>query len=298
MPQTVSVFAPAKINLYLHLIKRKRDGYHKLDSLVAFADIGDEITIKPADQFSFEIDGPFAAKLTDTDKKAYIDSNNLVVKAARAISQINDKSLNVEITLTKNLPVAAGLGGGSSDAAATIWGLQQYWKMPNNASYLLPLMTNLGADVPVCHECRPAIMRGIGDEITFFGDLPEIPIVLINPMIACPTKDVFIHHKKPFKDEIEIPEIFSDASALISFLSRTDNDLYESAISIVPDIQNILATLDQHPSCVFHRMSGSGASCFGLFSSFEAAQEAKKSIKQENPDWWVAAGWLNRPERY
>ncbi len=302
MPDTqrsINVFAPAKINLCLHITgKRRSDGYHKLDSLVAFADIGDEIEIKPAPAFSFNITGPFAKSFEHDDTQPHLNSGNLVVKAARALSQITDKALNVDITLTKNLPLQAGLGGGSSDAAATIWGLQEFWKLAPNSDYLLPMMTKLGADVPVCMTCQPTIMRGIGDQLNQAPTLPEIPILLVNPMVNCPTQNVFLNHKGQYKDQINYPDQFETAQGLIRFLNSTDNDLCEAAIRDVPQIKNVLSALKTHKKCKLFRMSGSGASCFGLFDTIDDANDAKTAIQKDNPDWWLRTGWLNRPERY
>lgn len=298
MKDRLSVFAPAKINLYLHITGKRSDGYHLLDSLVCFADIGDMILIEPADHFSFEITGPFANQFSEQDRISSIDSDNLVVKAARHLAQICGQSLNIKITLEKNLPLASGIGGGSSDAASTLWGLQELWGLSRHEDYLLPLMTNLGADVPVCLYCRPTLMRGIGEDLTPVHNIGEFPILLVNPMIDCPTDNIFLHHDGHFKTKIDALPDSDTPDDWLSFLSETQNDLYHPALHNVPDIENVIRTIQIQNNCLLSRMSGSGATCFGLFKTEEDVQKAKDLILKDNPDWWVETGWLNRPERY
>ncbi len=269
-----------------------------LDSLVCFADIGDMITIEEADSFSFHVSGAFAPSFPAAQTAPHIDCDNLVVKAARRLAQITEKPLNVKITLEKNLPLAAGLGGGSSDAASTIWALQEFWGLPRKEDYLMPLLTNLGADVPVCLHCAPSIMRGIGDDITPAPEMPEIPILLVTPNIDCPTENVFLHYREPFKPQTHWEGPFRTSTEVVNALRNTENGLYKAALECVAEIENIIHTINIQKGCLISRMSGSGASCFGLFQTIEAAEKAKQSILQDNPDWWADTGWLNRPERY
>jgi len=292
------VFAPAKINLFLHLTRKRRDGYHELQSLISFADIGDYISIEPADSFSFNIDGDFSANFIENEQKAHLDCSNLVVRAARALSQLSNQALKVKITLTKNLPLAAGLGGGSSDAAAAIWGLQQFWGIESNEKYLLPLMIKLGADVPVCFNCQTSLVEGIGETLLPVNQIEEIPILIINPLISCPTQDIFLRHNGIFNKKINLPEYFESVFGYIDFLKSTNNDLYQPATQLIPEIGNIINAMEAQESCLLARMSGSGASCFALFETIEQANQAKLAILDENPDWWVKTGWLGRPERY
>ncbi len=294
----ISVFAPAKINLFLHLTRKMQNGYHALQSLISFADIGDLIEIEPADQFSLSIKGPFASYFKEQEHHSAVGSSNLVVKAARALAQNADKPLNVKITLTKNLPLAAGIGGGSSDAAATLWGLQQLWGLDRNAPYLLPLMTKLGADVPVCMHCQPTLVEGIGEKLLQAPNMPEIPILIVNPLVSCPTAEIFMNHHGLFKDKITLPDNFATVFELVDFLRTTQNDLYAPAAQLVPEIGNVLNALDADTQCLLSRMTGSGASSFALFETIESAHNAQKIIQDENPDWWAKVGWLNRPERY
>ena len=294
--QNICVFAPAKINLFLHLTGRRNDGYHTLQSLIAFADIGDVIDIEPADHFDFSIEGPFAQNLERED--AHLD-NNLVVKAAQGLAEIVDRELDVHIRLTKNLPVAAGLGGGSTDAAASIWGLQKYWSLSRDTPYLWPLLTKLGADVPMCLRASAQIVEGIGEELREAPLMPEVPILLVNPLHTCSTQDVFLRSSsKVYKNNIDVPAGFSSVFEIINFLQSCDNDLYDSAITLLPEIKNVMAALETQKECLFARMSGSGASCFGLFENMSEAKKSAKIIAKDNPDWWVKTAWLNRPERY
>lgn len=291
---TVSIFAPAKINLYLHVTERLPNGYHALDSLMTFADIGDRIQIEEADEFTFSIDGPFAGAFDGVDAEA----SNLVVKAATALAAAANKPLGYKITLTKNLPLGAGIGGGSADAAAIIWGLLSIWDLPKNAPYLNDLMVKLGADVPVCFWSRDTRVRGIGDIFDPVDALPEMPIVLVHPGKPCSTPAVFSEFKGTLKTVQELPDSFENGKALISFLESQENDLYEPAQKIVPEIENILSALAAQDGCNLHRMSGAGSTCFGLFEDAHSAEKAADNIRQDNPDWWVETGTTGLSERY
>ncbi|MDH5722493.1 MAG: 4-(cytidine 5'-diphospho)-2-C-methyl-D-erythritol kinase [Alphaproteobacteria bacterium] len=289
------IFAPAKINLYLNILERYKTGYHSIDSLVVFCDIGDEIKIEPSEDFQLKLTGPFSRYLLDKT-----DNLNLVTRAATSYADIAQKPLDFKITLTKNLPVAAGLGGGSSDAAATICGLRQIWQLPENEEYLGALLLNLGADVPVCMRCEPSHISNKGQVINLAPPMPEIPVVLVNPLKPCPTQDVFTRFKGPFKESTleTLPDSFDTIYDLVAFIKKQDNDLYEPATQLVPEIKNIVSALSLQNGCLISRMSGSGASVFALFENEESAQNAQKHISEENPDWWVKQGWINRVERY
>ncbi len=296
--KTLNVFAPAKINLYLHITGRQDNGYHTLDSLVGFADIGDHIRIEAADDFTFQIDGPYAHAFGPKECDASPHSSNLVVQAVWALAQAAQKTPNIHVTLTKNIPLAAGLGGGSADAAAVIWGLLKWWELPTQATYLPALMTSLGADVPVCLASTPARMQGIGDILDVVPTMPEIPIVLINPNKACPTKEIFRDFDSDFKTPYPLPDTLHDFDGLITFLAQRHNDLEPPAKAYVPEIQTVLSALNTEEGCALARLSGSGASCFGLFKDEAHAKSTASTIAEDYPEWWVKTGWLNRPERY
>ncbi len=294
----LSVFAPAKINLYLHVTGRQEDGYHTLDSLVAFADIGDQIRLSPASEFSFAVQGPFASSFTAKERDSSPNSANLAVRAAWALAQALQKQPKFKITLTKNLPVASGLGGGSADAAAVIWALLEKWNVPRQSVPKIDhLLRDLGADVPLCFFCRPAQVAGVGDIIQPVT-LPEMPVLLVNPVRFCSTAQVFGRFDAPYAQAPEKITETEDAEALLSLLSARRNMLEEAAIQIVPDIAVVLDLLKAQAGCRLARMSGSGATCFGLFSDAGAALEAAEALLVRYPRWWVRTGTLNRPIRY
>jgi len=280
--------APAKLNLYLHVVGRRPDGYHLLDSLVAFAGIGDELTLAPAADLALEVDGPFGDNL---------DADNLVLKAARALAAQAGRMPGAAIRLTKRLPVASGIGGGSADAAATLRGLNRLWnlKLPERA--LAQIGLGLGADVPVCLAGVPSFFGGIGDEIASAGPLPRAHVVLINPGAPLATAAVFRARARgaagggcsqPARWTHAVP----DALALAGLLAKRTNDLTAAAIGLLPAIADLLAALEQVPACLLARLSGSGATCFGLFAERGGAREAAASISAAHPDWWVVATTL------
>jgi len=268
-------FAPAKINLALHVAGRRGDGYHLLDSLVVFADVGDRITVKAADALSLTVTGPMAAGLTAGD-------DNLVLRAARAFGA----APGAAITLEKHLPVAAGIGGGSSDAAATLRALARLWQRP------LPAPTAvlaLGADVPVCLAGRPARMTGIGAGLVPVM-LPAAWLVLVNPGVQLSTGAVFAglkRHGHPAMPR-DLPQ-FQGVADLAAFLRLARNDLEAPAIRLAPAIAQCKATLAAMSGCLLARMSGSGATCFGLFADPLTAHAAAHALQAAQPGWWVAA---------
>jgi 4-diphosphocytidyl-2-C-methyl-D-erythritol kinase len=294
----LTIFAPAKINLYLHITGKLDNGYHTLDSLVCFADIGDRVEIEPATDFEFRIKGPFAGAFSSKETDASPHSSNLIVQAVWALSRAAQKVPNVRVTLTKNLPLASGMGGGSSDAAAVIWGLLEWWGLSNQALYLPGLMAQLGAGVPVCLPCKPARVRGIGDVLDSVPHLPEVPIVLVHPSRPCPTAHVFSGFNGAYQEPRSLPPQIESFDGLIGFLKSQDNMLEAAAYQQVPEILNATNALKAQKDCALARMTGSGATCFGLFAHEAAAQKAARVIAIENPDWWVKSGWINRPERY
>jgi 4-diphosphocytidyl-2-C-methyl-D-erythritol kinase len=277
------VAAPAKLNLYLHVVGRRADGYHLLDSLVAFTAIGDELTFTPASDLSLTIDGPFANDLSP-------DADNLVLRAARAIAIAAGRAPAVAIHLAKRLPVASGIGGGSADAAATLRGLDDLWNLRLSNDRLQAIALQLGADVPVCLAGTPSFFGGIGDELTVAPGLPAAAIVLVNPGTPLPTASVFRarpvgNYSKPARWTAAAP----DAVALAGLLSDRANDLTDPAIALVPAIAEVLADLDHQPGCLLARLSGSGATCFGLFADPTSASAAAATIAAARPSWWVVS---------
>lgn len=294
----LNVFAPVKINLYLHITGRLGNGYHTLDSLVSFADIGDQILIEPAKKFQFKVIGPYADAFDQNALDKSAASSNLAVQAAWRMAKLADKELALKITLTKNIPLSSGIGGGSADAAAVIWGLKEWWSMPQNIADIGQSFTSLGADVPICLHCRSSRILNIGDKIMDAPYMAETPIVLVNPAKPCLTERVFQNYEGRFTSDTKLPDDLSDFHDLISLLKQQKNDLQISATEIIPEISNVLNALNGQSDCVFSQISGSGATCFGLFEYKESADVAAAEIAKDNPDWWVKSGWLNRPERY
>ncbi len=267
--------------------------------MVAFADAGDRLAIEPAGDFAFVVKGPFARALNAAELDASPNSRNLVVRAAWAMAAALRRDLRVKITLTKNLPLASGMGGGSSDAAAAIWGLMEIWGLGGHTLPWLPGMAaGLGADVPVCLACKPVRMRGIGERLDALPPLPEIPVLLVNPGIACPTGEVFRRYARPFSHEMKLPEGELTLGALLELLRNNGNDLTEAAVNLVPEIAFALESLKAQAGCLMARMSGSGATCFGLFADAEAVLDAAERMVHAHPGWWIRAATLNRPERY
>jgi 4-diphosphocytidyl-2-C-methyl-D-erythritol kinase len=277
--------APAKLNLYLHVTGRRDDGYHLLDSLVAFADIGDRVRAEAAERLSLAVTGPFAAALANDDP------SNLVWRAAEALAQRLGRKPAAALTLEKNLPVASGIGGGSSDAAAALRALVQLWQARLDETTLLGIAASLGADVPVCLAARASWFAGIGDEVEPAPDLPPLGIVLANPGIALPTARVFAARRGPFSAPARFAKP-ADAAALVARLAERRNDLTEAAIAQVPVIATVLQQLAAAENVLLARMSGSGATCFALFATTAAAAAAADTIRRGEPGWWVAAGHL------
>jgi 4-diphosphocytidyl-2-C-methyl-D-erythritol kinase len=277
------VFAPAKINLFLHIGSKRADGYHELESLVAFADVGDDLDFENADETSLTVDGPFAAALAG-------ETDNIILRAAAGAAMLAGHDVPKHITLTKNLPVASGIGGGSSDAAATLRAFLLEWPGENvKLSDFVELAKTLGADVPVCFFGHSAWMYGIGDGIER-TDLPELHAVLINPGVAVSTRDVFAALRdKSGTDIIDWPQEFADADAVIDFLKIVRNDLEAPALAIAPVIGDVLAALRDADDIKLARMSGSGATCFGLFGSAGAARAFAEKTVGLQTSWWVRA---------
>lgn len=272
--------AYAKVNLYLHITGRRPDGYHLLDSLVAFADVGDEVVIAPSEQMTLEIDGPFAAALGGGE--------NLMLSAARALAAVAGRPATAALRLTKRLPVAAGLGGGSADAAAVLRGLNRVWDTGLSIDALREIGGALGADVPVCLESRTVFMAGIGDEIAPAPTLPPVPVLLVNPGVALATADVFAARREAGDRPGRFDEAPADVPALAGLLAKRSNGLEAAARSLTPAIGVVLDRLSALPGALLTRMSGSGATCFAVFDDLAAARDADAVLRRSEPRWWTA----------
>jgi 4-diphosphocytidyl-2-C-methyl-D-erythritol kinase len=276
------MLAPAKINLYLHVVGRRPDGYHLLDSLVVFAEIGDVVTVEPAATLSMRIDGPFAGKLA-------ADDDNLVLRAARGLRDLTGAAEGARITLTKNLPVASGIGGGSADAAATLRALSALWAVSPDRAALAQLALRLGADVPVCLDGKPSFIGGIGEEIASAGAVPQAHLLLVNPGVATPTPAVFRARNAGFSQPARWIAPPGDVHALAEALKARRNDLTDAAIIVTPAIREVLNAIGNTRDCLISRLSGSGATCFGLYAQAEAAEAARAEILAAYPAWWAVA---------
>jgi len=278
--------APAKLNLYLHVVGKRHDGYHLLDSLVVFADIADRVAVASAPQLSLALVGPFAGALAANDK------NNLVWRAAETLAHHLGRAPNVALTLEKNLPIASGIGGGSSDAAAALRALIGLWQVKLDDSALADIAAALGADVPVCLAARPSWLGGIGERVERAPALPPAGLMLVNPGIALPTATVFKSRRGPFSAPARFDTAPADPGALAALLAERHNDLTAAAIDQVPAIAMVLQRLGAAEGALLARMSGSGATCFALFAAEREAIAAAAKLRAQEPGWWVAAGRL------
>jgi 4-diphosphocytidyl-2-C-methyl-D-erythritol kinase len=294
MPDLLAADAPAKVNLTLHVLGRRPDGYHEIESLVMFARVGDRLTFTPRRGFELAVLGPTAASAGDIDA-------NLVLKAARALDERVERLAEGRFVLTKQLPVAAGLGGGSSDAAAALRLLARANRLTLDDPRVRDAARSTGADVPVCVDPRPRVMRGIGEILSEPLDLPTLPAVLVNPRVAVPTKDVFAALGAPpvgagckgaGPSLFETPGPRPAAATLIQQVTQGRNDLEAPAIAIAPVVGEVLAALKELPGCRLARMSGSGATCFGLFDTNRLATAGAKRLLAAHAGWWVQATTL------
>jgi 4-diphosphocytidyl-2-C-methyl-D-erythritol kinase len=287
-----TAFAAAKVNLYLHVIGRREDGYHLLDSLVAFADIGDRLAAEPGATLSLSIGGPEGAGL------AAVGDDNLVLRAARLLAEHTGTTLGACMHLEKILPVASGLGGGSSDAAAALRALAALWQVPVSEETMYRIGAKLGADLAVCLYGRPVWVGGIGERIEPAADLPQAGILLANPRRELPTAAVFAARGGPFGEAGRFAPMPGDALGLARALMGHRNDLSDAAIGLVPEISAVLARLARLPGTLLARMSGSGATCFALFPDRRAAEKARATLAAAEPRWWCAAGGLIAGDRH
>ncbi|MBX3490537.1 4-(cytidine 5'-diphospho)-2-C-methyl-D-erythritol kinase [Parvibaculum sp.] len=277
--------APAKINLCLRVIGRRADGYHELQSLVVFARIGDRVSAEPASDLTLDLRGPFAAALGG-------DPDNLVLRAARLLRERTGTNAGARLTLEKNLPVASGIGGGSADAAAALRALVRLWDVDPGAAALGEMAAALGADVPVCLDAPPALMWGIGANIARLEALPRFHLVLVNPGIALATAEVFRALAAPalaHAPEAPVLPLFATLEELLHWLSGAANDLEAPARAHAPEIGDVLAALAASAGCRLARMSGSGATCFGIYADEAAAEAAAAAIARAHPGWWAVA---------
>ncbi len=280
--------ARAKVNLALHITGQQPDGYHLLDSLVVFPQIGDRLAIEAAGELDLQVEGPFARDLTGPVE------DNLILKAVRSFAEKAGIDVpQVRLTLTKRLPVASGIGGGSSDAATTLRLLEDFTGTYLAEEDLHALALTLGADVPVCLFPEPQIMRGIGGDLSAGPDLPPCGIVLVNPRVGVSTPEVFKSMEQPDNAPMDLmPEKFETLASLVAYLASCRNDLQDPAKGLCPEIGQVLSELETDTRVDLARMSGSGATCFGL-CELNAAMDVERALRSSHPDWWIASGPLS-----
>lgn len=278
--------APAKLNLCLRVIGRRADGYHLLQSLVVFLDLADRVALKPAVAWSLRVSGPFGANLAGVD--------NLALRAGRLMADLAGAQtaacapLAAAIEIDKRIPVAAGLGGGSADAAAVLRGLGSLWQLDLPLQRLRALAAPLGADLAVCLGGSAARVGGVGEELAPLS-LPSLHLLLVNPGIPVATADVFGRVTPPYEQPLEMPASLAHRDAVAETAQRFGNSLRAPAISLCPTIAQALDDLSALPSCRMAQMSGSGATCFGLFDDAEAAVAAEAALRALRPGWFVRA---------
>jgi 4-diphosphocytidyl-2-C-methyl-D-erythritol kinase len=289
-------FAPAKVNLFLHVGPIDTDGYHPVASLMSFADVGDQLRLTPTEVFSFSVEGEFAASLRGEDP-----ARNLVWRAAHRLLAISGAPPPpLRLTLNKALPVAAGLGGGSSDAGAALKLLRDALALAVDDGGLEAIAAELGADGPACLVARPTLGEGRGDQLSPAPAMPTLPAVLVNPRLPCSTGQVY----RAF-DELRLPEsgadmprlagVYDSVGAVVELLAECRNDLEAPALGVCPEIAPVLDALRAEPQTRLARLSGSGATCFALCDSWIEAERLAASLGERHPDWWTRACRLGGP---
>jgi len=278
----ITVRAPAKVNLYLHVRGRRPDGYHELDSLIVFTALHDQITVAPQDCLTLQESGPFGVHLRRDP------SDNIVLRAANLLATLAGLRAKAKISLYKALPIAAGLGGGSADAAATLRALCRLWLIDPKKEELEALALSLGADVPVCLNGVAARVGGIGEVLKPLSQpLPRAPLVLVNPSVQLPTQLVYGLLRPPYTPPQPVNVLTKETNELSRSLAQRTNDLSGPARKLCPAIDDVLAALNFSEGCELARLSGSGPTCFGLFTDTEAAEVAASRISALRGDWWV-----------
>lgn len=294
MPPLVET-ARAKVNLTLRVHGRREDGYHDLESLVAFADCADTLTLEPGKELKLTTGGPGARDCGDGD-------DNLVVRVSRALKERRPEIALGHFTLEKHLPVAAGIGGGSADAAAALRLLARANGIDLSDKVLSEVARQTGADIPVCLPSRPCTMTGVGEQLTFVT-IPKLPCVMVNPRVGVATKDVFValglRHGELLAGPVDVisstdwPGADGGLDEWLRAISEGTNDLETPAIKVEPIVGEVLAALRATSGIGLARMSGSGATCFGIFHTIGDAKLAAAEIKQKQPGWWIHAGTLS-----
>lgn len=285
----LETLAPAKINLFLHVGPVDAEGYHPLSSLVAFADIGDRIVVEPADRLSLRVQGPFAAGLTGAD-------DNLILRALRRLGEATGRGEpGLSVVLDKRLPIAAGLGGGSSDAGAALRLAARLLELAPDDPALEAAARVVGADGPMCLHARTAWAEGRGERLTAEPRLPALSVVLVNPGVPSPTGAVYRAYDASdvMTADTPPPPLAWTPREVAAWLATLRNDLQAPAVAMTPEIATTLEAVSATNGVLLSRMSGSGATVFGLYADGDAATAAARSLGAVHPAWWIRAGTLN-----
>lgn len=274
-----------KINLFLHILGKREDGYHELESLFYFPEIYDEIEIvEGTSEKKLEISGKFAEGLQSDV------NNNLILKSYSLLKILFSTKLpDLSFKLTKNMPVASGIGGGSANAATVLKVLNENYQLDLSPSQLYKIGARIGADVPACILDRTCFAQGIGETLSAVNEFPELNVLLVNPLTPVSTAEIFKMGFKEYSKPMKADLSFRTTQSLVDFLEGTKNDLEENAKKIAPEINDVLADISAQNGCLLSRMSGSGATCFGIFDTKDNMLRAKEIISIQNPGWWVAA---------
>lgn len=273
--------APAKINLFLHITGKRDDGYHLLQSVMVFVDVGDRIDFAPHDTLFLDVEGPFAGEMPQAH-------DNLIYKAAQLLAKEYGTHVRGRVNLNKLLPVASGIAGGSSDTAAALKGFARLWGLPDEHDRMMKLAQKLGADVPACFIGKPVWAEGTGEKIMRLPEMPAMHFVLVNPLIQTPTPEVFARFRNRYSPPIQFSGRRKTMQEWIADLKNYRNDLTDAAMEVTPQIREVLDALNATPNCRLARLSGSGATCFGVYDTAEAAIAAVNKLKLAQPRWWVA----------
>lgn len=278
----LSALAPAKLNLFLHVVGKRADGYHNLQSLMVPVATGDILHASPADGLTLTLaDTPEAAMLHES-------GDNLALRAVQLLQAALGEEQGLHLILEKKLPVASGMGGGSSDAATAMRLALAVWGREVDEEALAALGLALGADVPFFLQGAPVYAEGVGEKLKPV-EVPPLPVVLVNPGVGVSTRDIFEMGVNPVSFPRALPEQFGDTEELVQFLSGVGNDLEKNACSVVPEIADVLEAIGEMPNVQLSRMTGSGATCFGLFTREDEAEEAAEILGRRFPDYWIRA---------
>lgn len=274
----------AKINLFLHVIGKKNDGYHQIESFFYFPEIYDKIIIEESNETAINFSGKFGGLLSNHDI-----NQNLVIKAYKLLKAEFSKIPNLKFTIIKNLPISSGIGGGSANAATVLNFINEKYRLEINKEKLTNKALKLGADVPSSIYSKPAFISGIGENIKLLDNFPELNILLINPLKAISTAEIFKKGFGNFSAPIDVSNVnYNNFDSLVNFLKNTKNDLQNSAVEICPEIEEIIQLIDSQKGCLLSRMSGSGATCFGIFETRKDLNLAFDILEKNYPNFWVS----------